>query len=56
MPTDRPDQTEPELAPSTHEEASRQVDASREKMRKLLEEMNQEVADANQRQEEREKE
>lgn len=56
MPTDSPDETEPERVPPTHEEASRQVDASRKKMRKVLKEMDQEVADAEQRQEDRKSE
>ncbi len=55
MPTDSPDLSEPERVPPTHEKASHQVDASREKMRKVLKEMDQAVADAEQRQEDRKK-
>jgi hypothetical protein len=57
MPTDSPHPSEPpEREMPTREEASRQVDASREKMRELLKEMDQEVADAEQRQETRKSE
>jgi hypothetical protein len=56
MPTDSPDLSEPERVPPTHEKASHQVDASREKMRKVLKEMDQAVADAEQRQEDRKSE
>ena len=56
MPTDGNNPPQPERVPPTHAEASRRVDASREKMGKLLKEMDQEVADADQRQEDKKSE
>jgi hypothetical protein len=39
--------------PKTHEEASRQVDTRRDEMRELVKEMDQEVADSEQRRSDR---